>query len=416
MERTRRTQWIVGLTGAAIALSVVMGAARARRAHATSVAPVTTAPVTMPGTVPQVPEGSVQPATPRPQIAATTKRPRIEVVFALDTTGSMGGLLQGAKQKIWGIASHIASGQPTPEVKIGLVAYRDRGDDYVTRDYDLTGDLDTVYAHLAQFQAGGGGDTPEHVNKALYDAVHKMHWSKDAMKMIFLVGDAPPHMDYDDGYDYRTIAGEANQRGIVIHTIRCGGDPETGRVWAQIASRSQGTFASIDSSGGVVAVATPVDAKLAELSAKLGATAVVYGGDEDRRRVAAKVMTADAAPAAVQAERGAYLARSHAKLDEADLASSDAPIDMNGLAQDKLPASLKGMSAPEQKAFIANKREERRQLEKDIASLSAERDDYLKKEATRAGRADGFDAKVNKAIADQAKGFGVKYEPRATSK
>ncbi|MGZ4984173.1 MAG: vWA domain-containing protein, partial [Chthoniobacterales bacterium] len=29
------------------------------------------------------------------------KKPRIEVCFVLDTTGSMGGLIEGAKQKIW---------------------------------------------------------------------------------------------------------------------------------------------------------------------------------------------------------------------------------------------------------------------------------------------------------------------------
>jgi hypothetical protein len=28
-------------------------------------------------------------------------KPRIQVCFVLDTTGSMGGLIEGAKQKIW---------------------------------------------------------------------------------------------------------------------------------------------------------------------------------------------------------------------------------------------------------------------------------------------------------------------------
>src|SRR5512143_2860384 len=62
-------------------------------------------------------------------------RPKVEVVFVLDTTGSMTGLIQGAKEKIWSIAKHIASGKPTPDVSIGLVAYRDIGDAYVTKSY-----------------------------------------------------------------------------------------------------------------------------------------------------------------------------------------------------------------------------------------------------------------------------------------
>ena len=44
-------------------------------------------------------------------------RPKVEVVFCLDTTGSMGGLIDAAKQKIWAISNQIASGKPTPRVK-----------------------------------------------------------------------------------------------------------------------------------------------------------------------------------------------------------------------------------------------------------------------------------------------------------
>src|SRR6516162_216877 len=85
-----------------------------------------------------------------------TQRPQIEVVFCLDTTGSMGGLIDGAKQKIWAICNQIAGGKPTPELKVGLVAYRDRGDAYVTKVFDLSDDLDAVHAKLMGFVATGG--------------------------------------------------------------------------------------------------------------------------------------------------------------------------------------------------------------------------------------------------------------------
>ena len=99
--------------------------------------------------------------------AAQSARPEIEVVFVLDTTGSMSGLLEGAKQKIFSIASRIATGKPTPRLKVGLVAYRDEGDEYVTKRFDLSEDLDTVFTNLRQFSAGGGGDHPEHVGRAV---------------------------------------------------------------------------------------------------------------------------------------------------------------------------------------------------------------------------------------------------------
>ena len=65
-------------------------------------------------------------------------KPRIEVCFVLDTTGSMGGLIEGAKQKIWSIANEIVSAKPTPQLKLGLIGYRDRGDAYITQRFDLT--------------------------------------------------------------------------------------------------------------------------------------------------------------------------------------------------------------------------------------------------------------------------------------
>src|SRR5437899_2180445 len=82
-------------------------------------------------------------------------RPEVEVVFCLDTTGSMGGLINAAKQKIWAISNQIASGKPTPRVKIGLVAFRDRGDTYVTKVFDLTDDLDAIHGQLMGFHAQG---------------------------------------------------------------------------------------------------------------------------------------------------------------------------------------------------------------------------------------------------------------------
>ena len=104
-------------------------------------------------------------------------------------------------------------------------AYRDIGDAYVTRTYDFTGDMDEVFGHLSAFRAEGGGDGPEHVSAAMHDAVHRLTWSSGhALRMIVLVGDAPPHLDYQDGFDYRRHVGEARQkrdRGGV-HPVRRG--------------------------------------------------------------------------------------------------------------------------------------------------------------------------------------------------
>src|SRR5690606_42149377 len=56
---------------------------------------------------------------------------------------------------------------------LGLVAYRDRGDDYITRIYDFTQDVSGFQANLNSVSAGGGGDTPESLNEALHHADRK---------------------------------------------------------------------------------------------------------------------------------------------------------------------------------------------------------------------------------------------------
>ena len=75
-----------------------------------------------------------------------------------------------------------------------------------------------------------------------YDAIYKTSWTSDqsALKQVYLVGDAPPHTDYSDGYDYKKIAKHAHELGIHINTIRCGADPETAMVWTQILERRVG--------------------------------------------------------------------------------------------------------------------------------------------------------------------------------
>src|SRR4051812_37962948 len=67
-------------------------------------------------------------------------KPAVEVAFVLDTTGSMGALIDGAKRKIWSIATAIVDSNPDADIRMGLVAYRDVGDDYVTQKVDLTTD------------------------------------------------------------------------------------------------------------------------------------------------------------------------------------------------------------------------------------------------------------------------------------
>ncbi|HXU69602.1 MAG TPA: vWA domain-containing protein [Polyangia bacterium] len=334
--------------------------------------------------------------------------PRVELVFALDTTGSMSGLIDGAKRKIWSIAQFIAEGQPKPDVRIGLVAYRDIGDAYVTRFYDLSDDLDTVFEHLSSFEAGGGGDTPEHVSKALYDAVYKTSWTADqsALKQIYLVGDAPPHTDYSDGYDYKKISKHAHDLGIHINTIRCGSDPETAMVWNQIANSAAGEFASIDQTGGVRVAATPFDGEMQKLNAALVGTAIGYG--RGRAEVTRKVATATAMSAPAAADRAGYFGvKGGAVGGGGDLVDdvSNGKARIGDVKAEELPAEMAAMDESKREAYVKEKVAERNKIQTEINTVAKHRQEWLKKNAK--DKTDAFDVQVEGALKKQAKSIGL---------
>ncbi len=340
-------------------------------------------------------------------------RPRVELVFALDTTGSMTGLIDGAKRKIWSIAQYVASGQPKPDVRIGLVAYRDIGDAYVTRFYDLSDDLDQVFERLSSFQAEGGGDTPEHVSKALYDAIYRTSWSPDqnTLKQVYLVGDAPPHTDYHDGYEYHAIARHAHDLGIHINTIRCGNDRDTQIAWTQIANASAGEFASIDQTGGVMAVATPYDDKLASLNARLVDTAIGYGSGAGAVRAKAsaahsmaKMEAADRASFFGLGSKGAVGGRAD---DDLVNAVNSGHVDVAAAPAASLPVEMQALDGAGRKAYVASKTAEREHIQSEINALAKDRNAFLKSKA-KAGPADSFDLSVEKAVKKQAASVAYK--------
>lgn len=365
-----------------------------------------------------------QPTPESPSQGALQKqdRPQIEVVFVLDTTGSMRGLLEGAKQKIFSIASRIATGKPTPRLKVGLVGYRDVGDEYVTKRFDLSEDLDTVFTHLRHFLADGGGDAPEHVGRGLGEAVSKMSWSdsRQTMKIIFLVGDAPP-AERGDQWSFKYWAKQARERRIVVNTVRCGGDEETATAWRYAAKLTDGTFDTIGQEGGMLAVATPYDAELAKVNAEI-ATKTLYTGSaavQAANRSRAAQMAALAPEAA--AERISYMkkARSRGSAAAAKAASST-PVAVGGAvdlvekpealarmdAKD-LPAELQGLKKEQQVAKVKQLANERKKLEEKAAKLAADRDAWRAKNV--AEKTDSFDDNVMKSVRTQAASYGVAY-------
>ncbi|MCY1012914.1 VWA domain-containing protein [Nannocystis pusilla] len=346
-----------------------------------------------------------------PLQAPAAARPRIDVVFVLDTTGSMSGLIEGAKQKIWAIANRLASGEPRPDLRIGLVAYRDLGDDYVTKRFDFSSDMDAVYAELLGYEVGGGGDHAEHVGRGLEDALDRMQWSDGdkVLKLVFLVGDAPPHDDYQDSPTTAELARRAAQRGILVNTVQCGVSPEAETAWRAIAAATNGEYSQIAQNGGVVAVATPYDGRLQELNNQLSATVLTWGSHGDKLNAQVKLGNRMAMSASAAAEAASYSAKIGRMNSEDLLGALDGGQALTDIPSDQLPDVMQTMSPAQQAAHVADMRRQRSALNEQIRELSAQRDAFLRDAEEAAGAGDGFDATVTDTLRRQAGALGVAY-------
>lgn len=370
------------------------------------------------------PEGGrgVHQGTPGTAVQKVASSPAIDAVFVLDTTGSMSGLIQTAKEKIWSIASTMGSAEVAPTLRIGLVAFRDRGDDYVIERTDLSGDLDSVYARLMQLEAGGGGDGPESVNAALASAVDRMSWSdtSNAYRAVFLVGDSPPHMDYADEERYPAILARARQQGIVVNAIQCGSQAATVAPWSDIARLGGGQYFQVEQGGGAISMQSPYDSELAELSARLDRTRVFFGTPEEREAMDAReeyaTSIAAAAPAAAKAQRGLFNLTSTGKsslLGQKELVDAVATgsVDLDELDDAELPAALREMTASERKARIDALVAERADIESSMRALAEQRDAWVRSELeTRGGGEESLEQKLYDTVAEQAKVAGLVYE------
>jgi len=330
----------------------------------------------------------------------------------------MSGLLEGAKQKIWSIVNQMADGTPRPDIRVALIGYRDRGDQYVTKRFELTRDIDGIYSELVALSADGGGDTPESVNEALHEAVTKLGWSdsQSVYKVVFLVGDAPPHRDYPNDVQYRETVRRAAARGIVVNTVQCGDMAETTTVWQDIATAGSGEYVAIAQDGAMVALSTPMDEELSKLNAELAATALPYGSRAERDGFGRVLIGASSAPASVAAARLAFNGKNGAKLSvgRSDLveATREGSIELGDLPAAELPAEMQPMAPKERRLYLEQKAETREEIAAKIAGLASQRDAYvaIEKEKLRArGEAGGFDEKVLDVIRSQAAAKGITY-------
>jgi hypothetical protein len=249
-----------------------------------------------------------------------------------------------------------------------------------------------------------------------------MAWNQNQQtyKVIFLVGDAPAHMDYQDDVKYPATMAVAQSKGIIVNTIQAGQDPATTANWQQLARLGNGYYFQVEQTGNAVAIATPFDKKLAQLSTRMDDTRLYYGNKQEKtkqkRKISATTKLRKLASEESLARRAAFNVAPSGKtnfLGNGELvdAISSGRVDLSSIANEDLPASIQAMKPDQQKIVIREKARQRDILEREIKVLAEKRNNYLKQEVKQTeGIKDSLDAKIYSAIRTQAGGKGLIYD------
>jgi hypothetical protein len=356
-----------------------------------------------------------------PAVAAEgAARPKVvQVALCLDTSSSMDGLIDSAKHKLWDVVNDLARAKPAPDLKVALYSYGNNAYDprtgWVRKELDLTADLDRVSEKLHALAATKVPSSEEYVGRVCRDALDGLAWSDDpaALRVIFVCGNESAEQDPE--VKLKPLAERAARKGVIINTIFCGSaaDP-LAAAWAEFARLAEGRFAAIDQNRGTVAVATPLDRELADLSTKLNGTYCFVGKDgkalaENQARQDANALQLGQAAAAGRATSKAGVLYRFGTQDLVERMQRDGAFDVKKVRAADLPEALRKMTPEEREKHLRGLLAKRVELQKQITELARKREAYIEEERRKAPAAADkvFDEAVRGALREQAKKKGI---------
>ncbi len=366
----------------------------------------------LPADDPQVQVVQVRPIGP----AAVVPRD-VDLAICLDTSGSMEGLIEAAKQKLWAIVNELALAEPEPRLRVALLTFGNNGHDpergWVALDVGLTTDLDLVSQKLFALSTNGG---TELVGRVLGSATDRLAWSNDPLALRLIVVAGNESADQDREVPFRDACRKAIARGIMVNSIYCGGaEDSVAAGWREVAKLADGHYASIDHHGGTLVVETPFDAQLSALSTALNDTYVPLGGRG--REGVANQSAQDSNAASLNGEAAAGRARTKAgKLywnawDLVD-ASRAKGFEWKELKDEDLPEAVRSLDLGGRKAYVEEKWRRRRQIQEQIETLDARRGAWIAEKRRAEGLDDShsFDRALSSALRAQAQNKGFRFK------
>ncbi len=353
----------------------------------------------------------------RPVVPGDPGRPIVELAICLDTSGSMDGLIENAKQKIWAIVNDLALAEPTPLLRVALLTYGNDGHDsergWVLVRSDFTEDLDLISRELFALTTNGG---TELVARVIRTSVDTLAWTpgNSGLKLIVVAGNESAEQDTQ--YAAGDMAFAAITQGILVNTIYCGNPmDEIALGWKAVSLKADGQFAVIDHNDVGLAIETPFDGRLGELSVAINATYLPFGelgvmacenqSAQDRNAEGCNTWTA---ASRAQTKGGKLYSNAHWDLVDACKA---ADFDLSKVETKDLPEAMRALTLEERKAHIAAMAAKREAIQKDINEIGAQRMGFLEVEIAKlqAEGKESLDRVVRDAIRAQAVTKGLSF-------
>lgn len=186
------------------------------------------------------------------QLKAENPVKKLDLMFVVDTTGSMSDELEYLKAELEDVVTR-AAGASGAQVRSSVNFYRDEGDEYVVRYFGFKDDVAETLANIKAQSANGGGDYPEAVHTALHNAVYDHAWDEgDSVKLMFLLLDAPPHDNAEVKESLIKTVERAAEMGIrIIPVMSSGTDTVCEVLFRGIAALTGGTYVFLTNDSGV---------------------------------------------------------------------------------------------------------------------------------------------------------------------
>ncbi len=341
-------------------------------------------------------------------------RPLVQIALLLDTSNSMDGLINQAKSQLWKIVSESGkmtrNGRPI-RLEVALYEYGNDSNSilsgYVRRVMHFTDDLDELSARLFELDTYGGS---EYCGTVIEKSLDELDWSnrESDLRIAYVAGNEP----FNQGsVDYRDAGRLAVRRGVVVNTIFCGGrDEGISTKWAEGARITGGSYANIDGDYEYQYVPCPQDDRLSELNERLNDTYIAFGSQGAAR----KELQQEQDTKAEGLNKSGFYERAKVKSsanysnstwDLVDATSSGARP-LATVKDSELPEQMRAMPKEAREAFVAGKLAERKKIQAEIASLSAEREAHLAAQKSDTQATDALDTAILAPLSELAKDKG----------